>query len=175
MWSANTTVVMDGSGPQDLYNVYLLVWRRCARTLQDPAESMSYNLNRGGDGQRGTHTEFKHTEDRQAHACVPRGWGSERPHAMTIVCPCMLYMSYKQITCRISFCNITCRTRQLYDVKENYMSYKPLWYNYMWFNIECMSYKKIICRLSFCNVICRLISQNNCVSYLKNHMSYKLL
>ena len=58
---------------------------------------MSYNLNRGGDGRRSTRTEFKHAEDRQAHARVPRGKGvrQTRPHAMTSVCPCMLYMSYK--------------------------------------------------------------------------------
>jgi len=41
-WLVNTTAVMDGSGPQDLYNVYLLGWQWCARNFQDHAESMSY-------------------------------------------------------------------------------------------------------------------------------------
>jgi len=39
-------------------------WRtRYAQTWQDHAESMRCNLNRGGDGRRGTRTEFKQAED----------------------------------------------------------------------------------------------------------------
>jgi len=32
--------------------------RAPARTFQDPAESMSYNVNSGGDGWRGTYTDL---------------------------------------------------------------------------------------------------------------------
>jgi hypothetical protein len=39
-------------------------WRtRYEQTWQDHAESMRCNLNRGGDGRRGTRTEFKQAED----------------------------------------------------------------------------------------------------------------
>ena len=97
------------SGNGWLWTAGPLGWQRCARTVQDHAESMNYKLNRCGDGQRGTRTESKHAEDRQARARVPRGGGSDRPHAMTSVYPCMLYMSYKKIICHMSFSNIICR------------------------------------------------------------------
>jgi len=73
-WSAKMTAVMDGSELQDFHNVYLPGWQRYTWTFQDHAETMSCNLNRGGDGRRGTRTELKHVEDWQARAWVPRGW-----------------------------------------------------------------------------------------------------
>ena len=72
-WSAKTTAVMDGSRPQDLYNVYLPARQRFTRTFSDHAESMSCNLNRSGDGRRGTRTQLKLVKDRQARTRVPRG------------------------------------------------------------------------------------------------------
>ena len=69
-YSANTTVVMDGSGPHDPCNVYLPSWHQRARTLRDHAESTSCNLKNGGDGQRGQNTC-------KTHARLPRlqiGW-----------------------------------------------------------------------------------------------------
>ena len=66
---------MDGSGQQDLYNGYLAAWQRFARTFLDHAESIRFNLNRGGDVRRGTRTELKHVEDRQARAQGSRGEG----------------------------------------------------------------------------------------------------
>jgi len=36
---------------------------------------MGCNLNSGGDGRRGTRTDLKHVEDRQARARVPPGEG----------------------------------------------------------------------------------------------------
>jgi len=68
---------MDGSGPQDLYNVYLPGY---AQTFQDHAESTSCNLNSGGDGRRDTRTDLKHVEDRQVRARVTPGGGGQTDH-----------------------------------------------------------------------------------------------
>jgi len=41
---------------------------------------MSCNLNCSGGGRRGTRTELKHVEDRQAHAWLPRGGEDQTDH-----------------------------------------------------------------------------------------------
>jgi len=53
--------------------------------LPNQAESMSCNLNSGGDGCRRTRTDLKHVEDRtrdRTRARVLTGGGSDRPHAL---------------------------------------------------------------------------------------------
>jgi len=64
------------------HHISILGRHQYVRTFQDHFESTIFNLNCGGEGQRGTCTDLKHMEDRQACARVTGGKGSD------IICPC---------------------------------------------------------------------------------------